>query len=269
MDISGQCSGGGPDYQDAVEKISRLIRPQTFPLGVKILKKGEILPESCVRPSKYGITISLCQWITMARRWGRNGGILAEDINCTPCLAALGLKKLQQASDFATYLLEMGYCTNLALAEKATEALELITPGEINGIAMFPLEKSPVEPDLVVMYGTPAQMSRLVSGYMYHSGELVESKATGFGFSCLSTLKPYWSGKPAFINPGRGERILGGTDESEMCFSLPARKLPQFLDGLEETHGKGTRYPIQRYVFYQPRVIPPMEKLDSKLETFC
>ena len=79
---------------------------QSFPLGVKIVKKGETLPEGSTRPSKYDLKISLCQWTTMARRWGRNVGVLTDDINCTPCLAALGLKKLE--SDFATYLLDMG-----------------------------------------------------------------------------------------------------------------------------------------------------------------
>ncbi|MFH1079408.1 MAG: DUF169 domain-containing protein [Pseudomonadota bacterium] len=255
------------DYKIATEKISKLVRPQSFPLGVKIVKKGETLPEGSTRPSKYDIKISLCQWTTMARRWGRNVGVLAEDINCTACLAALGLKKLESESDFATYLLEMGHFKNLELAEKATKELAIPPSGEIDGIAMFPLEKAPVDPDIVLIYGTPAQMARLVSGYIYHFGELVESNTTGFGFSCLAALKPYWTEKPTLVHPGRGERILGGTDEIEMCFTFPAKHLDKLLDGLEETHKTGTRYPIQSYILYQPPMITPMKTLDSKLKT--
>ncbi len=90
-------------------EISRFIRPQSFPLGIKLLKKGDELPAEALRPLKYGVKISLCQWTTMARRWGRILGALAEDINCTPCLAALGLKKMADAHDLAAYFLEMGY----------------------------------------------------------------------------------------------------------------------------------------------------------------
>ena len=63
------------DYKIATEKIFKLVRLQCFSLGVKIVKKGETLPEDFIRPSKYDLKISLCQWTTMARRWGRNVGV--------------------------------------------------------------------------------------------------------------------------------------------------------------------------------------------------
>jgi uncharacterized protein (DUF169 family) len=253
------------DIQTYAEKISQMIRPQSFPLGVKIVKEKNSLPKEVMRPSKYGIQISLCQWTTLARRWGRFAGVLAEDINCSPCLAGLGLKKLVNWNDLAKYFLDMGYFDTIELAQKATEQLDPIPAGKINGIAMFPLDKTPLDPDLVIIYGTPAQMARLTSGFLYHSGELIESLTTGFGLSCLSAIKPYFSGKPALVHPGRGERILAGTDENEMFFSFPAKDLELFVDGLEKTHKKGTRYPIQSYMIYQPPVIPPVKTLDGKL----
>jgi uncharacterized protein (DUF169 family) len=253
------------DIQTYADKISQMIRPQSYPLGVKIIKEENSLPQGFMRPLKYGIQISLCQWTTLARRWGRFAGVLAEDINCSPCLAALGLKKLDDRNDLATYFLDMGYFDTIELAQRVTEQLDPIPAGKIKGIAMFPLDKTPVDPDLVVIYGTPAQMARLASGFLYHSGQLIESSTTGFGLSCLSAIKPYLSGKPALVHPGRGERILAGTDECEMFFSFPAKDLELFVDGLEKTHKKGTRYPIQSYMIYQPPVIPPVKTLDEKL----
>jgi uncharacterized protein (DUF169 family) len=260
-----QIKEGNMNIQTYADKISQMIRPQSFPLGVKIIKEENSLPQGVMRPSKYGIQISLCQWTTLARRWGRFAGVLAEDINCSPCLAALGLKKLEDRTDLARYFLDMGYFDTIELAQSVTEQLDPIPAGKIKGIAMFPLDKPPVDPDLVVIYGTPAQMARLASGFLYHSGELIESSTTGFGLSCLSAIKPYFSGKPALVHPGRGERILAGTDESEMFFSFPAKDLELFVDGLEKTHKKGTRYPIQSYMIYQPPVIPPVKTLDEKL----
>jgi uncharacterized protein (DUF169 family) len=253
------------NYKDFSEEITKLIRPQSYILGVKLVKDGNQLPNGAVRPSKYGIKISLCQWTTMARRWGRTLGVLAEDINCTPCLAALGFKQMESSKALSEYFLEMGYFSSIELAENATNELEPVPPGKIRGVAFFPLEMAPVEPAIVLIYGTPAQMARLASGYVYHSGSLIESKATGFGISCLSTMKPYFTGKPVFVHPGRGERILAGTDESEMLFSFPSKDCETLLDGLEKTQSKGTRYPIQSYMIYQPPTLKPMKALEDKL----
>jgi len=253
------------DYQSFSEEITRLVRPQSYPVGVKLLNGGDPLPQGAVRPVKYGIRISLCQWTTMARRWGRNLGAEAADINCTPCLAALGLKRMQDRTALAEYFLEMGYADRIELAEKAAKMLDPIPPGQIGKVAIFPLETAPVDPDVVLIYGTPAQMARLAAGYLYHHGELIESKTTGFGISCLSAVKPHFTGKPAFVLPGRGERILAGTDDSEMFLTFPAGICEALLDGLKKTQEKGTRYPVQSYVVYQPPTLKPMKKLEEKL----
>ena len=245
-----------------------MIRPQSFPLGMKLIKDENRLPEKAVRPAKYGIRISLCQWTTMARRWGRILGAVADDINCTPCLAALGLKRMENSKALSDYFLDMGYFDRSELAEKATNELEPIQYGEIKGIVFFPLEKAITDPDIILIYGTPAQMARLASGYLYHYGELIESRTTGYGISCLSAVKPHFTDKPAFVHPGRGERILAGTDESEMFMTFPARYCDSILDGLRKTHDKGTRYPIQSYMIYQPPTLKPMKSLEEKLSDF-
>jgi uncharacterized protein (DUF169 family) len=253
------------DYKLFSEEITRMIRPQSYPLGMKLIKDENTLPEKAVRPAKYGINISLCQWTTMARRWKRILGAVANDINCSPCLAALGLKKMENSKALSEYFLDMGYLDSIELAEKATKELEPIPYGEIRGIDVFPLEMAPIDPDIVLIYGTPAQMARLASGYLYHHGELIESRTTGFGISCLSAVKPHFTGKPAFVHPGRGERILAGTGESEMFMTLPAKFCESLLDGLKKTEDKGTRYPVQSYMIYQPPTIKPMKILEEKL----
>ena len=247
------------------EEMSRFIRPQSFPLGIKLLKKGEELPAEAVRPLKYGVKIALCQWTTMARRWGRILGAMAEDINCTPCLAALGLKRMAGLQDLSAYFHEMGYFGTIEAAANAAEELEPLPPGEVRGIMFFPLHLAPVEPDVVVIYGTPAQMARLTAGYIYKTGELVESKTTGFGISCLFAIKPYFTGKPALVHPGRGERMLAGTDECEMFFTFPANRSEALLEGLKKTEEKGTRYPVQSYLMYQPPLVKPLARLGAKL----
>ena len=175
------------------------------------------------------------------------------------------MKRMEDNKALSEYFLDMGYLDSIELAEKATKELGPIAYGEIRGIAVFSLEAAPVDPDLVIIYGSPAQMARLASGYLYHHGELIQSRTTGFGISCLSAVKPYFTDKPAFVHPGRGERILAGTDESEMFMSFPVRYCESLLDGLKKTQEKGTRYPVQSYMIYQPPTIKPMRTLEEKL----
>jgi len=63
--------GGMMDWKTFSDELTQMIRPQTFPLGVKLFKRATELPAKATRPARYGIRISLCQWTTMARRWGR------------------------------------------------------------------------------------------------------------------------------------------------------------------------------------------------------
>ena len=112
------------DYKAFSEEISRMVRPQSFPVGMKFVQDIARLPDPAVRPSKYGVKISLCQWTTMARRWGRVVGATAEDINCSPCLAALGLKRLESLTHLSEYFLEMGYFDSMELAEAVTRELD-------------------------------------------------------------------------------------------------------------------------------------------------
>lgn len=254
------------DFQRLSRKLNELIRPRSFPLGVRFIDKDEPLPENALRPAKYGIRISMCQWTTMARTWGRNAAVLAEDINCSPCLAALGLRPLKDPRHLAQYFMDMGYFEHEEASIRAVEQLDPIPAGTIHGVYIAPLEQcGGLNPDLAWIYGTPAQMARLAAGWTYKTGEFVSSSTTGFGISCLSMLKPHFTKKPIFVHPGRGERILAGTDEAEMAFSIPTAGLTDLANGLEQTHKRGNRYPIQKFVLYEPPILKAMASLEQKL----
>ena len=36
--------------------------PQSFPIGIKILRKDDPFPDGVVRPGKFGIKVALYQW---------------------------------------------------------------------------------------------------------------------------------------------------------------------------------------------------------------
>jgi uncharacterized protein (DUF169 family) len=51
--------------------IARYIRPETFPLTIRMVKSGETLPNMAKRPQRdLNVQITTCMGYTMARRYG-------------------------------------------------------------------------------------------------------------------------------------------------------------------------------------------------------
>ena len=60
------------DLTQIDEALNRYLRPQTFPVAIRLCESDEELPERVRIPQRdLGITISLCHAIAMARRYGR------------------------------------------------------------------------------------------------------------------------------------------------------------------------------------------------------
>ena len=251
-------------YKDHYDTIMKTIMPPSFPVGIKLLRAGDDIPDTIPTPKKFGIAVYLCQWIGMARRFGWVVGLTPDDINCTPCLAGFGFKRVDDPSAIASFYMDMGYFDSMEQARAMAEGSTSLEPGSVRGVLVFPLNKAPVDPDVVVIYGTPAQMIRLTYAYISSFQKPIRSETT-FGLSCLAAVKPSLTGDSTLIIPGRGERMMAGTDDAEMFFTVPATQLDGIIDGLEKTHKKGLRFPIQGFGLFQPPVIPAMEKLGEHL----
>lgn len=78
--------------------LMKMVKLHSYPIGIKILNEGDPVPKDATFPRKYGIKVDLCQWMTLARRWGWIVGVAGEEIVCTSCLSGFGFKKLRQKS---------------------------------------------------------------------------------------------------------------------------------------------------------------------------
>jgi uncharacterized protein (DUF169 family) len=59
------------DTKTADKELQTYIRPQTFPVAIRMLKPGEPIPERAKRPARDFKKLSMaCQVIDMSRRYG-------------------------------------------------------------------------------------------------------------------------------------------------------------------------------------------------------
>lgn len=255
------------NYQEAARELKGALRMRTEPLGVAFLSDAASLPEKTRRPSQaLGKRVTICQGVTMARLYGWPVGLTPEDLICVPGMLAFGLApESDPGQEMARILCEVGFHQELAAAREEVEALTRFSPQEIEALYLAPLERLGLDPDVVVVYGNPAQLMRLIQGATFGLGERAQGDFGG-KIECSSYLiGPHKTGQVRVTIPGAGDRIFSMTQDDELVVSFPARLLPAILKGMAEAGKKiGARYPVTFYQNFQPEFPPPYQDRAKK-----
>jgi len=246
------------DWTQKAEALNRLIRPLTFPIAVKLVESVDEFPEKTRRPSRdMGFKTNLCVGMTMARKYGWTVGITSDDNTCPVAAYAYGWSEPESETRKALtdFMLIMKYSADENAARTTMEPIDQVklSKGKCAGVVFSPLERTRIDPDLVMIFCNPAQVMRLVHGATQETGAAVQSIFSGRGGTCtegvLQTLK---TGEPKVVLPGNGDRVWAMVQDEEMAFTIPADWLDPVIEGLEATHQTGVRYPIPVDVRHAP-----------------
>ncbi len=109
------------------------------------------------------------------------------------------------------------------------------------------------KPDAVLIFGTPAQVGRLIQAKTYFGGT-VKAELTAKTASCAEALLPALEGEVTISVPGAGDRVFAAVQETEMIFAMPYDWVDRILEGLERA-GKGANisYPPPPFLMFTPR----------------
>ena len=128
--------------------------------------------------------------------------------------------------------------------------------GKYSHLVIAPAEIANFEPDLILLYTNSAQGMRLVQASTRGAGGSVSTVATG-GADCGDIVaRTTKSNQCQFILPSGGDRVFGGTQDDELIFTIPWSKAEAVINGLEETHKAGFRYPVLTDLRHAP-ALPP------------
>jgi len=251
------------NWNETAAAIEKYVRPATFPLAIKVYRPGEELPAGARRPWRdMGVRMASCQVWNTARRYGWTLAAGRDDLACPAGKVILGVEPPVPYYT-AGHLCE-GMYTATAEAGARTEA---VTPRlEYDAQAVLvaaPLARAAFQPDVVVVYGNPAQVLRLVTAALYQSGGALEQAITGrLVCSDLIAAAPRL-GAARVVMPCYGDRIFGQTQDHEMAFAIPPALLPALVEGLEGTHRGGLRYPIPNFTRYTAHYPESYERLEA------
>ena len=253
-------------FQEAGIKIENLLRLSSYPLAIKLIKSETEVPENSKTPQNDLNTKNfLCQNFKIARSYGWTMTVMNDDCVCKLARLVYGWDSYSEEMADWGHQFNIGlYSKDLTTSKKLENEL-FYFKNEYKGLVISPLTRTSVIPDVIQIYCLPAQAMRLIQAYLYMEGGVMTFSSAGRIGSCHEgVIKTMLTKKPQLVVLGNGDRVWGGADDSEVMFSLPADGVSQLIEGLEKTHQAGLRYPIPKYMNYQPGFQKPFEKRAKK-----
>src|SRR6266542_1338347 len=219
------------DVKTADRELQTYIRPQTFPVAIRMLKPGEEIPERAKRPARDFKKLSMsCQVIDMARRYGWTIALTREDHICSLGITAIGFDKPLPIYNVGT-LCEGMYTETKEAGQRSEAAIDKFAPGEYACLLVAPLDRATFEPHVVCVYANPAQVMRLTQAALWKRGGRLAS-AFGGRVACSEIIvTAMQSDQPQVILPCSGDRIFGQTQDHERTFSIPWGHMEDIVEG--------------------------------------
>ncbi len=187
--------------QELKTGLNEFFRPLTFPLAITMLKSEAEIPERTRRPlEQMGKEVAICQGIGMARKYSWAIAMGKEDMQCSLGVAPFGFFK--DIDFYNQGNLSAGMFTISPEVGKTKEDLvDRFDHGIFSHILVAPLQYTTFEPDLFMVYGSPAQIMRLIQGTLYNEGGAVYSSAMG-RLGCAAIITSIKEDKCRYIVPG-------------------------------------------------------------------
>ncbi len=230
------------DWGKVVRRMELLMRLKSFPVAFKLLEKKEALAEvPFLRRMNHKVT--LCQLITTVRTYDWTVGADLDDFISPMCPSIIGLTALPEVVRDGTFR-SIVWTKTREDGRKFENSIPRLPAGKYQAAALAPLVYNPFDPDIVLIYGNPAQMILLINALQFEDYEVMEFYCVGES-SCSDVIaRCYLRGKPSLSIPCYGERRYGHAQDDELVMALPAGMMEKALRGLEALYKRGIRYPI-------------------------
>jgi len=214
-------------------KIEAHLKLNTFTLAIKLLKSKKDIPSIAKRPKKdFGYHLSLCQAFAISRREGTSFAMFKEDMWCFEPVIGLGLAKAPQ------YFLEGNNrfprtARTLEAGKNWAQSFPHFELGKYKGIAFAPLSKTTFEPDLIILYCDPTQLTQIMIAINWIDGNDINCKLSGHA-GCVYSIVPTIQNNQFQVSiPCVGDRKRAAAQDDELVFSSPIKKVGDLVMGLE------------------------------------
>ena len=252
-------------WKELDEKLNSFLRLSTFPIGVKLIKDNYEEEFDKIkflkRPDK---DLVLCQIFSYSRNYGWTMGYTAEDNLCPLAGMAIGFERLNRMFEDGMFFAGR-YNETKELAKKTTATMPKIPYGQYSAIVSGALNRIDFDPDLILIWGNSAQITRIIQGYLWKRGGRFEMSTITDGVCADIIASPMIKEELHVAFPCLGDRRFGLAKDSDLIASIPFGLVDEIIEGMEKTHKAGTRYPIP-YELATPEFFVKQKKQLEKLK---
>jgi uncharacterized protein (DUF169 family) len=236
----GKAMSNWKEYAGILESSLRL---RTHPIAYKRFEKAGDL-DRISGLQRINRPFTFCQLPTLVRR-GHDvaiGVTRGDQINprCARIHGLAPTTEKQLAGEIVYF--KNTYFTTEEEAKRQMASYPLIPAGE--AIVLAPLDSIQFEPDVILIYATPAQMMVLLCALQVKDFERFHFFFIGEGSCADSLAQCYVTGKPALSLPCYGERSFGAVEDDELLLAIPPAMKEKAIDGLATLEKRHRGYPI-------------------------
>jgi uncharacterized protein (DUF169 family) len=214
-------------YSELSERLKTVLKLEDSPVGVKLIKVGEKLP-SIAEPEK---PMSYCASIAQARKGETI--LLGKDKHvCKLGAANLGLIAVPEM--IASGKAHAGLIfKSTDAASKTISQIPRIDEETVQATLVFPLEKAPMDPDVIIFNIRPINGLWIALSLNYTAGGRISPSFAGIGGTCGdATVLPYLTNKANFSVGDFG--AMKHRSPEDIIVGLPTALLEEVVNNLEK-----------------------------------
>jgi uncharacterized protein (DUF169 family) len=230
------------NWAEVSDELVKRLRLKTDPLAFRRFEKTEDL-EAIKNVFHIPTQSTFCQAVHRARVQGLTVGIVKGDKVGDRCLRLFGVKPASEKSmEAEATMLSTTWFKNPEEAMQQQRETPRVPVAE--AVALAPLAKEKFEPEVILLYGNPAQIMMLLCGLQKEKYERFQFFFIGEGACVDSLAECYRTNKPQVSIPCYGERAMGQVADDEMALALPPAEIPRAFSGMAKLAKVGFKYPI-------------------------
>ena len=219
------------NYAEAADTLRKLLNLTGSPVAFRFATKKEDIPDGMEKLDK---TIRHCSMIGLARNEGKIFYALGDNHECNGGAWSLGLREITETLKNGDFYYKLGKFESSASCKRTIDRVPHLNPGDTYATMYAPLEKTPFDPQVVIIVASPFSMLKLSQSALFRVGGRINAEFAGIQSVCADTCaQTYLNGHINFSLGCDGSRKFSGILDGELVMGIPAEILPDITEALK------------------------------------
>jgi len=219
------------DYAEAAETLKTALKLSGSPVAFRFVTKKEDIPEGM---QKFDKTVRHCTMVDTARKEGKTFFATSENHECNGGAWSLGLRELTETLKTGEFYFKLGKFDSSASCKRTIDRVPHLNSGFTHATLYAPLEKTPFDPQVVIIVANPWAMLKIAQSTLFLTGGRISAEFAGIQSVCADACaQTYLNGHINFSLGCDGSRKFSGIADGEMVMGIPAEILPQLIESLK------------------------------------